>query len=307
VLIVSQDAWFENMSSAKDSSIKSSSTEPRVLREVNERADTPMKIANMLTRSSSKKKKETAVKFSPDKPKEVVSYAAVSIHTRSTSKKNGPTVKFSPVKPTVLHNEAKEVASKVAMSMRTQWTPAAQPEGTPIKVTIERYKDNPIKIYWASTEAKNLFRPKGNETVLGAMDAQIDLLVGALYGDNWKRIVDPEADLDKEFSDPGEVIRLKDKVMVLSVALDLAKSNMPIKTWAQCCDDAVKLTYALSPSDVKLPKAQKVMGWYREFRMNRFFPSNEKLKKEKRIAYNKKVAALLAQIEKGMSKVKIEM
>jgi hypothetical protein len=294
------------MSSTKKSSVKSAAAEPRVLREVNKKVATPSTIVSMLTRSSSKKK-ESVVKLSPVKPKEVGSDAAVSMRTRSSSKKKGSPVKVSPVKPRTLYDEAKEVASNAAVSKHTHWTPDAKPRDTPIKVTVERYKDDPLKIYWASTEAKKLFRPKGNETVLEAVDAQIDVLVGAVYGDNWKRIVDPEADLDKEFNDPGEVIRLKDKVMVLSVALDLAKSNRPIKTWAQCCDDAVKLTYAFSPPDVKLPKAHTVVAWYREFRENRLFPSKERLKKEKRIAYNKKAAALIAEIENGMSKVKIEM
>lgn len=288
-------------------SVKSAVTESRVLREVTEKVATPKKIVKMLTRSSSSKKEKRAVSFFPDTPEEVLSYEAVSTLTPSTSEKEGSPVKFSPVKPRVLPTTAKEVASNVAVSMHTQWTPAAKPEGTPIKVTKERYKDDPLKIYWASTEAKKLFRPKGSETVLEAMDAQIDLLVGAVCGDNWKRIVDPEADLDTEFNDPGDVIRLKEKAMVLSVALDLARSNMPIKTWAQCCDDAVELTYAFSPPDTKLPKAQTVMAWYREFRANRFFLSKEKLMKEKRIAYDKKVASLLAEIQNRMSKVKIEM
>lgn len=245
---------------------------------------TPNKFLGILARSPWKKEG----KVSPVKPRvlhdeaeDVASNAAVSTRTRSSSKKKESAVKFSPVESRVFH------------------------EVTPIKVTVECYKDDPLKIYWVSTEAKNLFHPKENETVLEAVDAQIDLLVGALIGDNWKRVVDPQADFNQEFNDPGSISRLKDKVMVLSVALDLAKSNKPIKTWLQCCDDAVKLTYAHPPPDIKLPKAQTVCAWYREFRENRFFPSKERIKREQ-IARNKQIDSLLAEIENRMSKVKIE-
>lgn len=271
-------------------------------------------FVDMPTRLSSKKK-ESAVKSSSDKPDMGVSDEAVSMHARPSSKERTP-AKVSPIKPKVLHDEVEEVASDAAVSMRTRsctkkkesavkFSPAKPRvlhEVTPIKVTVERYKDDPLKIYWVSTEAKNLFLPKGNETVLEALDAQIGLLRGAASGDNWKRVVDPEADFHQEFNDPGSISRLKDKVMVLSVALDLAKSNKPISTWLQCCDDAVKLIYADAPSDVKLPKAKTVCAWYREFRENRFFPSKERLKREQ----TDYVDALLAEIKNRMSKVKIE-
>jgi hypothetical protein len=189
-----------------------------------------------------------------------------------------------------------------------------------ILVAVEKHKEEPLMIYWDSKEAKNLFRPVGEETVLEAIENQIQLLVGAFNGNNWKSIVDPTADLHKEFYlVPGSVADLKEQAMALSVALDLAKRDKPSKTWAVCCEEAVKLIYGndnliATPSP---PSSAKLQEWYREFREHRFFLSKSKRKqlqkakndenmrlKKELSAAKKQNAALLSKIESGLGKVK---
>ena len=243
----------------------------------------------MISRSSSGKKIDMAVKFSlPEESRVLNALTAETVHP-----KNGLALEHD-------SNEKEDELAKICPS---------------ILVAVDRHKEDPLKIYWDSKEAKNLFRPIGDETVQQAIETQIQLLVGAFNGSNWKYIVDPETDVDKEFIHVPDV---KEKAMALSVALDLAKRDKPAKTWAQCCEEAVNLIYVDENiiSSTMAPSSAKLQEWYREFRDKRYFLSkkNREKKRDEKANLKKELdeamkqnAILLAKIEKVLPKVKSSM
>jgi len=263
-----------------------------------------------------------------------LSLSVETMITRSSSaaKKKGRNVSFTLPESRILGDVTAEnvPSSNTAAEAVTSNTGVDQEEqahlvrGSPsILVAIERHQEQPLGIYWESKEAKNLFRPIGSETVIQAIDNQIQLLVSAFHGnDNWKSITDPDADIHNEFYlVPGSVAELKEQAMALSIALDIAKRDKPTKTWAICCEEAVTLIFGqdgennLLPSSTP-PSSAKLQEWYREFREKRYFLSKKKrcdLRKEKRDetvrlkkeldAAKRENAVLLTKIEQGLSKV----
>lgn len=289
------------------------------------------KAPTMITRLSSKKKKDSpTVKFSlPEQPQPVREATATFLQADADL-------------PTETVPSNITVPTKALLLSPLQDIFENQPrivKGRPsIFETVERHQEAPRMIYWESKEAKNLFRPIGDETVRQAIDAQIHLLVGAFNGDNWKSIIDPNANAQQDFfMVPGSIADLKEQAIALSVALDLARRDKPSKTWAACCQEAVTLIYGNDHliSTPKPPTSALLQEWYREFRQGRFFLSKIKrreqknkvktLKKELDVAKkenavllakienelpnvktNQEATNLLAEIEKDMSRIKIE-
>lgn len=257
----------------------------------------------MITRLSSKKKKDSTVQFSLPEP-----------NIRVLQDANAPT-ETVPSSITIT-TEAVAVSSRENLQDILENQPRIVKGRPSILETVERHQQAPHLIYWESKEAKNLFRPIGNETVQQAIDAQIQLLVGAFNGNNWKSIIDPDANVHKEYDMvPGAVAHVKEQAIALSVALDLARRDKPSKTWAVCCHEAVSLIYGNDNliSTPKPPTSALLQEWYREFRQGRFFLSKLKhremknkvktLKKELATA-KKENAILLAKIENGLPQVK---
>lgn len=292
----------------------------------------------MNSRSSSETKKQqdnTVKRMSLPEPKVLESIIADAISSNTVA----PTV----INKNSSNNALENVASNAGVILEGKEKDYRFVKGrSSILADVEKTKDEPLTIYWMSKEARNLFRPLPNETVREAIENQIQLLVGAFNGNNWKSIVDPAADLHKEYYlVPGSVADLKEQAMALSVALDLAKRDKPAKTWATCCEEAVSLIYGeenLIATDSP-PPAWKLQEWYREFREHRFFLSKVRRKeilKEKRdetarlkrelaaakqqnavlftkinqglsrVATSKEAVDLLAEIEMDLSKIKIE-
>ena len=124
--------------------------------------------------------------------------------------------------------------------------------------------------YWVSTEAIKLFKPKGEEGVLNAIDNQIEVLEQALASDSgYIEIIGNIKELNLNEIPTYQVFLLRQKCMYLTMSLNLAKEQMNNWTWTKCCNKAVE---HLRKSGLKQAKnGRTVMEWYREFRQNRNF------------------------------------
>ena len=127
-------------------------------------------------------------------------------------------------------------------------------------------------IYWLSPEAKKLFAPKSNESVLEGIDAQIRILKKANETHlSYLDIIDnPQQDtLDEDSLTTYQVWALQQRCLVLCLALKLAKEKMNGIRWEQCCAEAID--YASGMCMTLTSRPQTVMEWYRLFRRNRKF------------------------------------
>jgi hypothetical protein len=126
--------------------------------------------------------------------------------------------------------------------------------------------------YWESPEARKLFVPKGDETVLESIEAQIAILRGAneMHLSYLDVIDNPLQDiLDEDSLTSYQVWALQQLCLVLCVALKIAKEKMNGVTWEKCCAEAIDYASAMGMTLTSQP--QTVMEWYRLFRRNRKF------------------------------------
>jgi len=120
-----------------------------------------------------------------------------------------------------------------------------------------------------SLEVIILFKPVGDETVLEALDNQIQLLSEvnkSHYG--YTELID---NINYNISNAStyQIWKLSRKCTYLSLALTLAKQHMNKWTWQQCCEEAVLL---LSKCGIyQTSNARTVMEWYRQFKIKRKF------------------------------------
>ena len=96
--------------------------------------------------------------------------------------------------------------------------------------------------FWVSPEAIILFKPVGAETVLEALDNQIQLLSEvnkSHYG--YTELIDNIKDFNMSHMNTYKIWKLCQKCTYLSLALALAKEHMNKWTWQKCCEEAVSL------------------------------------------------------------------
>jgi hypothetical protein len=120
--------------------------------------------------------------------------------------------------------------------------------------------------FWMSPEAIILFKPVGDETVLKALDNQIQLLSEvnqSHYG--YPESIDNIKDYNMSHASTYQIWKLSQKCTYLSLALTLAKEHMNKWTWQQCCEEAVLL---LSKCGIiQTSNARTFMEWYRQLKM----------------------------------------
>jgi hypothetical protein len=126
--------------------------------------------------------------------------------------------------------------------------------------------------YWLSTEAKILFIPKGNETVLEAFDAQIKILAEAnAMHRSYHNIIDTLHDeaLDEDSLSLYQVWVIQQRCTILSQALKVAKEKMNSFSWEKCCELAIETAQAAGIRLTSRPRT--VIEWCRHFRRKRKF------------------------------------
>ena len=139
-----------------------------------------------------------------------------------------------------------------------------------LKATPQPSLVDDVGIYWHSPEARKLFAPTGQETVLEAIDNQINALKKANDTHlSYLDIIDVPAGetLDEDSLTSYQVWAIQQRCIVLCLALKIAKEKMNGLTWQKCCEEAIDYGSALG---LKLTsKARTVMEWYRSFRVRR--------------------------------------
>jgi hypothetical protein len=102
--------------------------------------------------------------------------------------------------------------------------------------------------YWLSPEAKKLFAPKENETMLEGIDNQLSILkkVNETHM-SYLDIIDVQQDemLDEDSLTSYQVWALQQHCVVLCLALKIAKEKMNGITWQQCCKEAIEYSAAM--------------------------------------------------------------
>ena len=128
----------------------------------------------------------------------------------------------------------------------------------------------PFTSFWMSPEAIALFKPVDDESVLQAIDNQLELLEEANKSEfGYIGLVENIKEINLKDASGYQVLVIRQKCMFLSVALTLAKENMNQWTWKKCCEESVIM---LNKAGVKQAKHfQTVTEWYRQFRVKRKF------------------------------------
>ena len=124
--------------------------------------------------------------------------------------------------------------------------------------------------YWESPKAQKLFVPKGDETVLEGIEAQIAILKGAneTHLSYLDLIDNPLQDiLDEDSLTSYQVWALQQRYLVLCVALKIAKEKMNGVSWEKRYAEAIDDASAMEMTLTSWP--QTVMEWHRLFRRNR--------------------------------------
>jgi len=124
--------------------------------------------------------------------------------------------------------------------------------------------------FWDSPEACTLFKPVENETVLDAVNNQIEVLAEANKSDfGYTELIENLHEFNLADANTYQGFCLHQKCMCLSLALVLAKENMNNWTWKKCCEEAIAI---LKKNGMRLTKnPQTIMEWYRKFRVKRKF------------------------------------
>jgi len=131
-------------------------------------------------------------------------------------------------------------------------------------------RDLPLVSFWVSPEAIILFKPFGDETVLEALDNQIQLLSEVNKSHHgYTELIDNINDFSMSNASTYKIWHLCQKCTYLALALTLAKEHMNSWTWQKCCGEAVSL---LSKCGInQTSNARTVMEWYRQFKTKRKF------------------------------------
>ncbi len=123
-------------------------------------------------------------------------------------------------------------------------------------------------VYWESTEARAIFAPKNDETVLEAIQNQIDILrsaiqtyqsISSIVGEDVDNLTDCQA------------LMIHEQCQIISLALiSVALNNLPVwQNWNRCCEVAVRI--ARKMGCISSQNARTVRNWYQEFQGMRKF------------------------------------
>ena len=174
-------------------------------------------------------------------------------------------------------NAIQEPAKK-KRRLRTSETPA--PEDRPLSsaiigVSTSSYDHHcpatttPID-YFDSPEANHLFATKDDETTRQSVNAQIAVLMSANDGaTGYLSILDGGEELDEDTLTDRFKHSIRQKCLVLTLALRLALEQMNGWTWTMCCEVAIKVATRMGVSITR--NADTVKKWYRHFRSKRKF------------------------------------
>ncbi len=122
----------------------------------------------------------------------------------------------------------------------------------------------PFTSFWMSPEAVALFKP--DESVLQAIDNQILLLEEANKSEfGYVGLVENIKEINLKDASGYQVLAIRQKSMILILALTHVKENMGQWTWKKCCEESVNV---LNKAGIKQAKHfQTVTEWYRQFRV----------------------------------------
>ncbi len=99
----------------------------------------------------------------------------------------------------------------------------------------------PPDIYFDSTEAKNLFRPKPGETTQQSIVKQIKILAAANRTDtSYLDVNSTNEEEDDLMLTNYQKHMVHQKCQLLCMALNLANENMNKWSWKQCCSGVIK-------------------------------------------------------------------
>jgi hypothetical protein len=122
-------------------------------------------------------------------------------------------------------------------------------------------------IFWQSTEAQAIFQPKEGETVLEAIQNQINTLHEALSS---HLLITSIIEGNCEHMTENQTIAMRERCQIIALALSVAIDNLPVwKNWNRCCEVAVGI--ASKMGIVTSRNARVVRNWYQKFRVKRKF------------------------------------
>ena len=120
--------------------------------------------------------------------------------------------------------------------------------------------------FFESPEALKLFNPKSDEpNAMIAVENQIAILKRAQMTSKGYHHLFP-ANAERVFTE-YEVFIIRQKIVLLTLALNNAKQFMPQITWKQCCDMAVETGQSIGISVSGYSRT--VMKWYAKFKVSR--------------------------------------
>ena len=126
----------------------------------------------------------------------------------------------------------------------------------------------PPDIYFDSTEAKNLFRPKPGETTRQSIVKQIEILAAVNRTDtSYLDVIATNGEVDDLILTNYQKHAVRQKCQLLCMALNLANEKMNKWSWKQCCGGAIKAGKRMGVDATKNPET--LMRWYRHFRVSR--------------------------------------
>jgi hypothetical protein len=152
-------------------------------------------------------------------------------------------------------------------------------EQPPKETMVESIAAEARNNYFSSMNAILLFKPiESEENVLVAITNQINILKEAQKTSaSYKLLLPPHP--SKTFSE-HDVFIIRQKISILTLALNNAKRFMPQKTWRECCAMALETAEDMGLSVSTWPRT--VMKWYHQFKINRllaipYVPDKHKL------------------------------
>ena len=115
-------------------------------------------------------------------------------------------------------------------------------------------------VYSELTEAKHLFRPKGNETVIEAIHNQIHVLNSAnkTYA-NLIDIIQDSKEINDDILTDYKVWAMQQEYLYLLPFLQLAKKHINMWSWGACCQKAVGVSRDRSKSCKELKNGNKMV------------------------------------------------
>jgi hypothetical protein len=126
--------------------------------------------------------------------------------------------------------------------------------------------------YWLSAEARKLFAPKGSETVLEGIYAQIKILQEANEMHmSHQNVLDNQKGqtLDEDSLTSYQVWATQQRCAIICLALTIVKEKMSSFLWEKCFELAIQ--YASAARIKLLSRPRTVMEWYRCFRSKQEF------------------------------------